>query len=117
MSKAVKSDGVIQQYAENFLAEFDISSDERIDNALNWFSGLKENKRHRLDDVKLLTLVQISAKFAAKDDSIPPILKKYMYIKLLQGKSSWEKLCDGGDGAKTDIKEDAAPTPMPWDGN
>jgi len=94
MSKAVKSDGSVQKLVDEFLAEFDGSSDERISNALAWFAEKKENGHQRLDDVNLPTLVKLACKFDERTGEIPAVVKKYMLIKLQQGKRDWSQKCD-----------------------
>jgi len=110
MSVAVPSDGSVQKMFEAFLTDFDTLSDAKIKKAITWFSEAKENGRERLDDVNLPLLVKVGAKFYERygdkaKDTPPAVIKKYMYIKLLQGKTSWEKKCQSPPS--TD--------PKPWD--
>ena len=98
MAQAVKSDGSIQKLFDEFLTEFDTSTDSRIDKAIAWFTKPKENGRERLDDVNLPSLYKAGAKFYEKfgtkaADNPPAIIKKYTLIKLQQGKATWLNAC------------------------
>ena len=91
MSKAVRSDGSNQKAFEHFISVFDTISDAEVRKAQAYFEERKDNCRPRLDDITLEALVICAAKFYNRYHKCPNQLKKYMYIKLLQGKAAWDR--------------------------
>lgn len=91
MSTAVKSDGVNQRFFEQFMEEFHDMGEKRRSDAVKYFSERKENGRERMDDVKLGSVCEAIGAFSKRGLKVPNIFKKYAYIKLLQGKTSWDK--------------------------
>jgi len=101
MSKAVPSDGTHQKEFEEFLGTFETLSDADVQKAMAYFERKKQtNNRPKLDDVTLEALMQAGGKFYARYRKCPNGLKKYIYIKLLQGKAGWDKGVDDKPGKK-----------------
>jgi hypothetical protein len=109
MSKAVKSDGSIQKLVDEFIAEFDDSGYERITSAIAWLSEKKENGHQRLDDVNLSSLWDLGSKYKERTGEIPPVIKKYVLIKLQQGKRDWSQKCEPDPAMPAGIDK------KPWD--
>lgn len=106
MSKSVRSDGTVQALFDDFLAEFDSSSDERINKALAWFSEKEDSGKERLALVGLRSLVQAYHYLDVRHRTVPAVIKKHLFLRLQQGRSKWGKQCP----------LDPPESQQPWDG-
>ena len=99
MSAAVPSDGSNQKLFDEFLNGFYGASKQDADKAMDWFAQSKANGRERMDDIKLPSLCRAVWLYYDKHGHAPAILKKYLEIKLRQGKTSWSQELDNHSDA------------------
>ena len=104
MGKGTPSDGSNQAAFATFMSEFDSMVDQEIMSAIEYFAEKKENNRERFDDITLPLLSLAIYKFHERFGKVPPVVKQYCFIKLQQGKASWDPKI------KT-VKQDAT---RPW---